>query len=500
MAGSIDNIPNNISQLVPYCMIPCYPTAADLPLRGNAYNAAVTESPVNFYIFDRIADAWALIGGAGGGGDVSVLTDNGNKTYNHLAGAVNSTIDSRPFRKAIVVSDTVNTIGNNFNVGIDDTLSILLIDTSNADITITLPDAAALTLFDLFLTLQHVAGSNDVIIRIPDSNGLNNPAKLTGFDGLAYGTALYPYPSSGGYYELPFSQMGSAVSLVADRATDEWTIHSIINKPSGHQVNIVGTASEVLVPAEWSGNTILIDLPGAGAGDQILTLPDPDLLGKAGFEISIKIAEESTNSLVIRVPDSHHISAINLSPVEGWVTAGGYHSITIPGTGGEGKGYTLAGFPYKYGEVGPAGPAAPYWLITERHGLSGSADNLGNHIATQDLDLAGNNLLNAGNVQAFESSSVALTGQALVPLLMDNPLGTFYGTLAAPATSGDLSVSAAGVPGGFAHILYQAASAPTLTGMIDQNVTANWDAVNINIIIVYQHADGSYIAKHAGVL
>ena len=119
---------------------------------------------------------------------------------------------------------------------------------------------------------------------------------------------------------------------------------------------------------------------------------------------------------------------------------------------------------------------------------------------TADFDMGGFDILNIGNSQELAASTVALSGQALVPVLLNNIVGTYYGTQASPATTGDLAVSAAGVASGFAHIYYQAASVPIITGIDDVNITADWDGTNINILIVYQDFEGQYLGRHVGTL
>lgn len=126
---------------------------------------------------------------------------------------------------------------------------------------------------------------------------------------------------------------------------------------------------------------------------------------------------------------------------------------------------------------------------------SGATPNLGNHTATQNLDMAGNTIVNPGGTTSLDPTTAA--GEAIDPL--DPAFGIqFVGTHAAPATSGALSIGTSAGAGASSLILYQAASAPTLTGIVQDGVW-NWDNTNINIILVLHHTDGTYMAFHLGI-
>lgn len=233
----------------------------------------------------------------------------------------------------------------------------------------------------------------------------------------------------------------------------------------------------------FDNNTIVTASLTSGTAN--ITLPDVSghLYSNSVKVVRINNRSTSTSNLIVGAPDGFDTTnAPMASPYS--VTSGSPDTIEVP--------------PGDFVILRSIGNSNPWEFVTHVSAASG-ADNLGNHTATQDLDLDSNDLLNVGNIQAAEGSSVALTSQALVPLSMANPFGTYYGTHAAPATSGSISISAAGATSGYAEILYQAASAPTITGITDQDVTSSWDNTNINVIVVYQHADGTYIAKHAGV-
>ena len=105
-------------------------------------------------------------------------------------------------------------------------------------------------------------------------------------------------------------------------------------------------------------------------------------------------------------------------------------------------------------------------------------------------------------IEAYESDSVALTGGALVGVKLNKIGTTYYGTVAAPATTGDLeltsSASESPVVSGKAFVIYQAAAAPTITGITDIDVTSAWDNTNKNLIEVTYLADTTAVAKHLG--
>lgn len=463
------------------------------------------------------------------------------------------------------------TITSDYTITDENKGNVLLVDTTSGIVNIDLPIPSSLSESFLDIHIIHIAGENNINVRVDNSIDFNNYCFADGAEGLAYGTMFLPYPTSGSNKYFVLNSQNKGYSLSTTNTSTAWNITDKVNPNEGIPFTNVGI--DVTLTSDFANRVILVDLGNVPTQDLEITFPDLDSgTGVAIFNTTVILvnAGGSTHNLVLKFPDTAILDD-SFTPTEGVVTTGGYHTVSIPYTTLN-RGYTFVGMGKN------ALPSGVSWGITDRFGYAiGGADNLGNHIATQnldlggfaitnlttvdgrdvsadgstldalavdshthankatldlidqdvsigaapvldatnmtnlpaadnlgnhtattDLDLAGNDIINVGNITPLVGTSVALTGGALVALVLDNPLGVYYGTHAAPATSGAISISSSVGASYFAEILYQNASVPTITGITDQDVTTNWDATNINVIVVYEHGDGTYIAKHAG--
>lgn len=129
---------------------------------------------------------------------------------------------------------------------------------------------------------------------------------------------------------------------------------------------------------------------------------------------------------------------------------------------------------------------------------AGATAGIGSVAATSNLDMAGFDIVNVNNSTNFVATQKLLTGGAMEPLNM-TMAGEHVAEHADPATSGGLSVATSEGAGSYSYILYQADTAPALTGIMDDGMTSSWSDTGINIIIVLDHADGTKRARHAGL-